>query len=39
VVTWDEWDPNRDSFSINWRDYSKGMTRQGPFSNEGALDG
>ena len=39
VVTWDEWDPNRDSFSIDWKDYSEGMTRQDPFSNEGALDG
>ena len=24
VVTWDEWDPNRDSFSIDWKDYSEG---------------
>ena len=39
VVTWDEWDPNRDSFSIDWKDYSEGMTRHDPFSNEGALDG
>ena len=39
VVTWDEWDPNRDSFSVDWKDYSEGMTRQDPFSNEGALDG
>ena len=39
VVTWDEWDPNRDSFSVDWKDYSDGMTRQDPFSNEGALDG
>ena len=37
VVTWDEWDPNRDSFSIDWKDYSEAMTRSDPFSNEGSL--
>ena len=37
VVTWDEWDPNRDSFSIYWKDYSEAMTRSDPFSNEGSL--
>ena len=39
VVTWDEWDPNRDSFSIDWKEYSEGMTRSDPFSNEGGIDG
>ena len=35
VVTWDEWDPNRDRFSIDWKEYSEAMTRSDPFSNEG----
>ena len=39
VVTWDEWDPNGSEMCIRDRDYSEGMTRQDPFSNEGALDG
>jgi len=36
VVTWDEWDPDRDRFSMDWRDYSEGVTRQNPFANEGS---
>ena len=35
VVTWDEWDPDRDRFSMDWRDYSEGVTRENPFANEG----
>ena len=35
VVTWDEWDPNRDSFSLDWKEYAAAMTRPDPFSNEG----
>ena len=34
VVTWDEWDPDRDRFSMDWRDYSEGVTRENPFANE-----
>ena len=37
VVTWDEWDPDRDRFSMDWRDYSEGVTRENPFANEGSL--
>ena len=36
VVTWDEWDPARDRFSMDWRDYSEGVTRENPFANEGS---
>tara|TARA_B100000530_G_scaffold150041_1_gene94208 strand:+ start:7959 stop:9131 length:1173 start_codon:yes stop_codon:yes gene_type:complete len=36
VVTWDEWDPDRDRFSMDWRDYSEGITRENPFANEGS---
>ena len=36
VVTWDEWDPDRDRFSMDWREYSEGVTRQNPFANEGS---
>ena len=36
VVTWDEWDPDRDRFSMDWRDYSEGVTRENPFANEGS---
>ena len=36
VVTWDEWDPDRDRFSMDWRDYSEGATRENPFANEGS---
>jgi len=36
VVTWDEWDPDRDRFSMDWRDYSENVTRDDPFSNEGS---
>ena len=36
VVTWDEWDPGRDRFSMDWRDYSEGVTRENPFANEGS---
>ena len=36
VVTWDEWDPNRDSFSLDWKEYSSAMTRSDPFANEGS---
>ena len=36
VVTWDEWDPDRDRFSMDWRDYSEGVTREYPFANEGS---
>ena len=35
VVTWDEWDPDRDRFTIDWKEYTEGMTRSDPFSNEG----
>ena len=36
VVTWDEWDHDRDRFSMDWRDYSEGVTRENPFANEGS---
>ncbi len=36
VVTWDEWDPDRDRFSMDWREYSEGVTRENPFANEGS---
>ena len=36
VVTWDEWDPDRDRFSMDWKDYSEGVTREDPFANEGS---
>ena len=36
VVTWDEWDPDRDRFSMDWKDYSEGVTRENPFANEGS---
>ncbi len=36
VVTWDEWDPDRDRFSMDWRDYSEGVTRENPFAYEGS---
>jgi len=39
VVTWDEWDPNRDSFSIDWKENSQAMNRSDPFANEGGMDG
>ena len=39
VVTWDEWDPNRDSFSIGWKEHDQAMTRSDPFANEGGMDG
>ena len=35
VITWDEWDPDQDKFSLDWNEYSAGMTRNDPFSNEG----
>ena len=35
VVTWDEWDPDRDRFTLDWKEYSEGMTRSDPFANEG----
>ena len=35
VVTWDEWDPDRDRFTMDWKEYSEAMTRSDPFSNEG----
>ena len=35
VVTWDEWDPDRDRITIDWKEYTEGMTRSDPFSNEG----
>jgi hypothetical protein len=38
VVTWDEWDPDRDRFSLDWKEYSAGMTRSDPFANEGPGD-
>ena len=34
VVTWDEWDPDRDRFTLDWKEYSAGMTRSDPFANE-----
>ena len=36
VVTWDEWEPDSDRFSMDWRDYSEGVTRENPFANEGS---
>jgi hypothetical protein len=35
VVTWDEWDPDRDRFTLDWKEYTSGMTRSDPFANEG----
>ena len=35
VVTWDEWDPDRDRFTLDWKEYAAAMTRSDPFSNEG----
>ena len=35
VVTWDEWDPDRDRFTMDWKEYTEAMTRSDPFSNEG----
>ena len=35
VVTWDEWDPNQDSFSLDWKEYSAKTTKSDPFKNEG----
>ena len=35
VITWDEWDPDQDKFSLDWNQYSASMTRNDPFSNEG----
>ena len=35
VVTWDEWDPDRDRFTLDWKEYAAAMTRPDPFSNEG----
>ena len=35
VVTWDEWDPNQDSFSLDWKEYTANATRIDPFGNEG----
>ena len=35
VVTWDEWDPDRDRFTLDWKEYAAAMTRLDPFSNEG----
>jgi len=39
VVTWDEWDPNRDSFSVDWKEHTRAMAGSDPFANEGGLDG
>lgn len=39
VVTWDEWDPDRDRFSLDWKEYSEAMTRSDPFANEGSQEG
>ena len=30
VVTWDEWDPDRDRFSMDWRDYSRALLEKIP---------
>ena len=38
VVTWDEWDPDRDRFTLDWKEYASAMTRSDPFSNEGVGD-
>ena len=38
VVTWDEWDPDRDRFTLDWKEYSAGMTRSDPFANESSGD-
>ena len=35
VVTWDEWDPDRDRFSIDWKEYNDSVVKNDPFSNEG----
>ncbi|HIE82055.1 MAG TPA: hypothetical protein EYQ07_05980 [Candidatus Poseidoniales archaeon] len=35
VVTWDEWDPDRDRFTLDWKEYTAASTRPNPFSNEG----
>ena len=35
VVTWDEWDPDRDRSTLDWKEYAAAMTRSDPFSNEG----
>ncbi len=35
VVTWDEWDPDRDRFSIDWKEYNDSVVKKDPFSNEG----
>ena len=39
VVTWDEWDPNQDSFSLDFSEYTSSQTRANPYSNEGNLEG
>ena len=39
VVTWDEWDPDRDRFSLDWKEYTEAMTRSDPFANEGSQEG
>ena len=38
VVTWDEWDPDRDRFTLDWKEYSARMTRSDPFANESSGD-
>jgi L-asparaginase II len=38
VVTWDEWDPDRDRFTMDWKEYTSAMTRSDPFSNAGVGD-
>ena len=38
VVTWDEWDPDRDRFTLDWKEYAAAMTRSDPYSNEGTGD-
>ena len=35
VVTWAEGDPDRDRFTLDWKEYAAAMTRPDPFSNEG----
>ena len=35
VVTWDEWDPDRDRFSIDWKEYNASVVKTDPFSNKG----
>ena len=38
VVTWDEWDPDRDRFTLDWKEYTAALTRSDPYSNEGTGD-